>query len=486
MEPARQRPKPPVLDSHRAEPVRGPCPLIAPDPRWPPLPHLVPAADHAEDVTLPLTPDEQLWRGRLLELALILKGEVDVPSLTSSLARALTFYPPAAGRFVLLPVDNGIRGVHGNEISLLCNNAGASFSASATTERAPYFAGPLHERFFDSAVGTEPDPKKFKRKDEPIVGGPLMCARVTQFSDATVLAVSFVFGLTDVVGMGLFLQTWARLHRGETPGETPTMGRAELDGQTFHCENPPLGGFEFAALHRTGPTAAQGGAGMRQPSRFNGEVVACRVFLPEDLEELLAEVTERMRKRRIIYTTDTISAADLAFSMTVEALGGSVAASMLVDYRAALDIPHHFGVASALVDLELDQGSDVAGWIKMQTKTCLGPKSRNFWVWKLTRNRCSVEPDLIVSSWVEGLPLDKLSFAVVEDSVRVMSGSSFWREEQKRGCFAIMLPHASGGIEVQAMLPRASLSKLMGTAAAHGPKMQNAWSLWNPQEDTRG
>eukprot|EP00971_Amphidinium_carterae_P173548 3440273-Amphidinium_carterae.1 len=28
----------------------------------------------------------------------------------------------------------------------------------------------------------------------------------------------------------------------------------------------------------------------------------------------------------------------------LKALGGSVAASMLVDYRAAFDIPHHFGV----------------------------------------------------------------------------------------------------------------------------------------------
>eukprot|EP00971_Amphidinium_carterae_P298566 5932078-Amphidinium_carterae.1 len=36
---------------HQASEVatgRGPRPLLAPDPRWPPLPHLVPAADHVE------------------------------------------------------------------------------------------------------------------------------------------------------------------------------------------------------------------------------------------------------------------------------------------------------------------------------------------------------------------------------------------------------------------------------------------------------
>ena len=43
-------------------------------------------------------------------------------------------------------------------------------------EKAPAFDGPLHERFFDRAIGSEPDPQK---EGGQMMGGPLFCVRVT-------------------------------------------------------------------------------------------------------------------------------------------------------------------------------------------------------------------------------------------------------------------------------------------------------------------
>ncbi|CAE7745090.1 Pip5kl1 [Symbiodinium pilosum] len=85
------------------------------------------------------------------------------------------------------------------------------------------------------------------------------------------------------------------------------------------------------------------------------EMISVTTFLLEwdELHLLADEFSKKLRGRRLIYDSETLSHAEVAFALVVEAVGQEVSASVWLDYRATFGYDRFFGHVRGVVDVEL-------------------------------------------------------------------------------------------------------------------------------------
>ncbi|CAJ1440831.1 unnamed protein product [Effrenium voratum] len=454
---------------------------LPPEPTKPPLPSLVQAAQHGQDVVVPLSLVEQRDADATLDIAFSWEQRVDAAELRASLEKALSHFPCCAGRFVKRVVFvEPAAGVTLKQprLCILCNNAGISFNHCPYDGKRPSVLGPL-TGLFDRAVGTA---NKADGSDAPLLRAGWLRMRETDVKlldcqDGQILAISFSHGLADLEGMGLFLQAWSRFHRGEDPGPASHDARVVLEG-ALNNGFPKLDPA-FTYLHRR--ELATRAATARAAAAAAAERLGVTTFLLnwQELHSLTEDFSRNLRGRRLIFDSETLSNAEVAFAVVVESLGRAVSASVWLDYRATFGYDRLFGHVRGTVDVDLPADHKHAAAV-IRKKLQIARENPDFWCWKAQQMKsCPVEPsaEIILSSWLEAADLKKVSFGSAPAGAGI--GCSLWQwwahnpEARRRaggggaigadgrGCpsLVVLLPHGDG-VQVQALLPPGAAAKL--------------------------
>jgi len=344
---------------------------------------------------------------------------------------------------------------------ILCNNAGAGYCYVKLDGKMPpmvpfeEMVGALPDAFFDRAVCVRP-------MTDGSLGGPLLRTRIMDFDDGQLVTFSFTRGLADIGGMGLFLQVWSRLCRGEDPGPAPTHRRTILEA-ALRGEPGYRVETGYALLHRRGEPPEE----PRAPARPGPPTMtlACFVLSAEELRVTGEELSQSCRKKRLIYDSESLTDAELAFSLVSSSIFGSdqVPASLSLDLRSTFMVDRHFGSVRGVVDIDLPQDRvQAAGVLHRHPTPAL---QRDFWNWKRIQPVEGPSARLELSSWLEALgTLDELSFGggLVTG---VTTGGAYWQQYlDGRGAdcpaYTVLLPHPSGALQVQALLPRAVADRI--------------------------
>ncbi|CAE7696850.1 Pip5kl1 [Symbiodinium sp. CCMP2592] len=442
-----------------------------PVPIQPPLPSLVCATCAGQKMLVPLSMSEQSDSDATLDIAFSWEHTVDAEALMNSLAKALSHFPCCTGRFVRRQVfvepAAGVK-VKQPRLCILCNNAGVSFSHSRYDGKRPSVLGPI-TGLFDRAVGT------LAKADAK--GGPLLRVKLLECEDGQILALSFSQGLADVEGIGFFLQAWCHTFRGEEPGPSSLDARVVLEGAVNN--GFPKLDSSFTYLHRR--ELATRAATAKAAAAAAAERLGVTTFLLDwdELRMLADDFSQKLRGRRLIYDSETLSHAEVAFALVVESLGKAVSASVWLDYRVTFGFDRLFGHVRGIADVDLPADHVQAAAV-IRKKLQIAKDSPDFWCWKAQQCKtCPVEPsaEIIFSSWLEAADLRKVNFGGLTTGSGL--GSGFWQwwtsnpEARRRaggggavggngkGCpsLVVLLPHADG-VQVQALLSQAAASKL--------------------------
>lgn len=441
-----------------------------PPPSKPPLPSLVRASRPGSECLVPLSLAEQCDCNATLDIAFSWERAVDSVKLTESLSKALSLFPCCAGRFVtrevLVEPAAGVT-LKQRRMCILCNNAGISFSNSHYNGKRPSVIGPI-TGLFDRAVGTT---AKVDGR-----GGPLLRVKLLNCQDGQILALSFSQGLADVKAIGLFLEAWSQYHGGEEPYYSSDNSRTVLEGAVnngFPKLDP-----SFTYLHRrelsTHVIAAKAAAAAT-------ERLGVTAFLLnwEELNSMGKDFSQKLRGRRLIFDSESLSHDEVAFAVVVESLGRAVCASVWLDYRVTFAYDRLFGNVRGVADVDLPADALKAASV-MRKKLQIAKENPDFWCWKAQQGKsCPVTPsaEIIFTSWLEAADLKTFSFGTSPCGAGL--GCSFWHwwahspEARRRaggggavgangrGCpsLVVLLPHENG-IQVQALLPQSAASKL--------------------------
>ncbi|CAE7229350.1 Efr, partial [Symbiodinium necroappetens] len=366
-----------------------------PVPSKPPLPSLVCATCAGQKILVPLSMSEQSDSDATLDIAFSWEHMVDAEALMNSLAKALSHFPCCTGRFVRRQVfvepAAGVK-VKQPRLCILCNNAGVSFSHSRYDGKRPSVLGPI-TGLFDRAVGT------LAKADAK--GGPLLRVKLLECEDGQILALSFSQGLADVEGIGFFLQAWCHTHRGEEPGPASLDARVVLEGAVNN--GFPKLDSAFTYLHRR--ELATRAATAKAAAAAAAERLGVTTFLLDwdELRTLADDFSQKLRGRRLIYDSETLSHAEVAFALVVEALGKAVSASVWLDYRVTFGFDRLFGHVRGIADVDLPADHIQAAAV-IRKKLQIAKDSPDFWCWKAQQSKtCPVEPsaEIIFSSWLE-------------------------------------------------------------------------------------
>lgn len=374
-------------------------------------------------------------------------GRLEPAGLVEALARALARFLPVAGRFVRRDIQP--EGYPGKALRLciLCNNAGVAFRATSADGKLPPTVGLLPPKLFDRALATEPT-------QAGGFGGPLLRVQLVDFEDGQLLALSFVKGLADAVGLGHFLQCWAALYRGEEVARTPYPVLDRVALELLHTWPQPRLQSSFVRIHH--PEQVDPGVAVR------GELVLSVLFRSEELQSMVQSTSEHCRKKFLIYDSETLSEAEVVLATVAEAMhSSSLAACMPFDYRETYGFERLFGHAHALIDLKLPR--DLFNTASALRKLPKIAESRDFWSWKVAQPQHSLEGRLVLDSWLQGIRLEELRFGEALP-VGANLSSAFWQESVADpagcgSCQALLLPHAEG-VLLQALLPRQAVNRL--------------------------
>eukprot|EP00931_Biecheleriopsis_adriatica_P101558 TRINITY_DN76673_c0_g1_i1.p1 TRINITY_DN76673_c0_g1~~TRINITY_DN76673_c0_g1_i1.p1 ORF type:complete len:477 (-),score=82.96 TRINITY_DN76673_c0_g1_i1:6-1436(-) len=432
----------------------------------PPLSSLVcaelrPGQDAA---VVPLSLVEQGDCEASLDLAFFWRRHVDPAAMKESLAKVLAIFPCCAGRYVQRDVDvepsTGVL-VRERRMCILCNNAGVGFSHRRFQCKHPPIVGPI-SGLFDRAIGTVPK-----------AGGggqPLLRAALLDYEDGQVLALSFSHGLSDVAGIGFLLQSWSRLFLGEDPGPLSDDARVVLEGAVNN--GFPSLEADYVKLYRRelGNRALAHKAAAAAAERPG---VASVLLSRRQLQSLAESYSKTLRKRHLIFDSDTLDDAEVAFAEVLEAVGQAVSASVWLDYRDAFGYERLFGHIRGIADVELP--ADFLEAVALMRKSLQVPrKSCDFWSWRAKQQQVSpAEPtaEIIFSSWLQAADLRVCGFGDIEP-LGAGLGESFWQRwvanpevryragaggtvgGNGQGCtsLVVVLPHAEG-VQIQALLP---------------------------------
>jgi len=426
--------------------------------RW--MPRTLFEARHeagAAEAVVPLGAAEQDRCCLPVDLALTFTpgGRMEPGRLAEALGRSLAHFPPAAGRFVRRAVQP--EGCPERELRfcILCNNAGAAFRAMSADGKLPPTVGLLAPKLFDRALATEPT-----AAGGP--GGPLLRTQLLDFEDGQLLTLSLARGLADVVGLGIFLQCWARLYRGEDAGGSPALDRVALE--LLQTWPQPRLESNFVSLHHPEPPEHE--------AVVRGSLVTSVLFGSEELLSMVESISQRCRKKLLIYDSETLSSAEVLFATVVESLRVPLVGCLTLDLRETYGFPTLFGHARALIDLELPR--EIIRIASALRKLPQIAESRDFWSWKATQPRHSLEGRLVLDSWLSGLDLHAMRFGDAAP-VGVNLSTTFWQEcvANPAACgsgHVLLLPHAEG-ILMQGLLPRQAAIRL---------STGRSFSTWQP------
>jgi len=181
----------------------------------------------------------------------------------------------------------------------------------------------------------------------------------------------------------------------------------------------------------------------------------------------------------LIYDSETLSPAEVAFAVVVESLGKAVSASVWLDYRVTFGYDRLFGHVRGVADVDLPADHVHAASV-IRKKLQIARENPDFWSWKAQQCKASpVEPsaEIVFSSWLEAADLTKVDFHSPASGSGL--GCSFWQwwtynpEARRRaggggavggngkGCpsLVVLLPHEDG-VQVQALLSQGAAAKL--------------------------
>lgn len=443
-----------------------------PVPSKSPLPSLVRAARQGPECLVPLSLAEQNDCNATLDIAFSWEQPVDPAKLTESLAKALSLFPCCAGRFVtrdvLVEPAAGVT-LKQRRMCILCNNAGISFSNSHYNGKRPSVIGPM-TGLFDRAVGTT------AKVDG--CGGPLLRVKLLNCQDGQILALSFSQGLADVKAIGLFLEAWGKYHCGEEPSHSSDNSRTILEG-AVNNGFPKLDPC-FTYLHRREPSSSTMSAAKAAAAAAERLGVTTFLLKWEELNRLGETFSRKLRGRRLIFDSESLSHDEVAFAIVVESLGRAVSASVWLDYRATFAYDRMFGHVRGVADVDLPSDALKAASV-IRKKLQIARENPDFWCWKAQQSKsCPVVPssEVIFCSWLEAADLKAFSFGATAPSGAGL-GCSFWHwwahtpearlraggggavGANGRGCpsLVVLLPHEDG-VQVQALLPQSAASKL--------------------------
>ncbi|OIW02238.1 hypothetical protein TanjilG_15121 [Lupinus angustifolius] len=145
--------------------------------------------------------------------------EHQIQHLKQSLSSTLAFFPPLAGRLVILQHDED------NTISshILCNNAGALFVHAVVSDNtcvsdilhSKYFPPVLHSFFPLSGV-----------KNFECTSHPLLAVQITELVDGIFIGISMNHLVADGKSLWHFINSWAELSRGcDVLSKLPSLER---------------------------------------------------------------------------------------------------------------------------------------------------------------------------------------------------------------------------------------------------------------------
>ena len=171
------------------------------------------------------------WDLRLLTIETIRRGllfrnEKHTPNqikhLQHSLSSTLAFFPPLAGRLVILEHHDNIVSSH-----IVCNNAGALFVHAVADNTTvadilqPKYV-PLIVRSFFQLNGV----RNYEGTSQP-----LLAVQVTELVDGIFVAVTINHIVADGKSFWHFVNSWAEISRGNPKiSKLPTLQRCFLDG----------------------------------------------------------------------------------------------------------------------------------------------------------------------------------------------------------------------------------------------------------------
>lgn len=411
----------------------------------PPYKGVVKAAVHEEDYVLPLGVDEQRYALQAAEFVLVFREKAEPDRMAGALEQVLASFPPCAGRFIMKDLVTSdvrtpltIQAEYAKKsVCILCNNAGAGWSALEFSDALPSVNGPMANSLVDFISDIEPTA-------DGRLGGPLFTATLSSFIDGQTLGLSFAQGLCDCGGINLFLRTWSSLYRGEDPGPSPLLSRLQLDDLFRRLEAGRVK-VDFALLNKSRSP---------MPKLAPEKSVVSFTWSADEVQSRILDIQNERKNRNL--TLDragkNLEALDVGCAPVLLGFQAQLPVQMWVDYRPEFEVPSHFGNARGQIAFDTPVGyEDIAETIRRRV---FGAHRVDFWGWQRTQNTKLDPTGLTIFPLLDTIKLEDLCFHS-GDIPRVGLPLCLWEEQMKSPGYIAVLPEPSGGCHVEALVPRA-------------------------------